>query len=83
MKNLTFSSPFVAQETVNLLNFSAFIIPPGIFTLWLYVFETQMLSKLLKSYRNDLVTISKMLICLLMTPLCLLNFPGSKLQLSF
>ena len=57
--------------------------PPGIFTLWLYVFETQMLSKLLKSYRNDLVTISKMLICLLMTPLCLLNFPGSKLQLSF
>lgn len=29
MKNLTFSSPFVAQETVNLLNFSAFIIPPG------------------------------------------------------
>ena len=55
----------------------------GIFTLWLYVFETQMLSKLLKSYRNDLVTISKMLICLLMTPLCLLNFPGSKLQLSF
>lgn len=57
--------------------------PLGIFTLWLYVFETQMLSKLLKSYRNDLVTISKMLICLLMTPLCLLNFPGSKLQLSF
>jgi len=46
--------------------------PLGIFTLWLYVFETQMLSKLLKSYRNDLVTISKMLICLLMTPLCLL-----------
>lgn len=29
MKNLTFSSPFVAQETVNLLNCSAFIIPPG------------------------------------------------------
>lgn len=29
MKNLTFSSPFVAQETVNLLNSSAFIIPPG------------------------------------------------------
>lgn len=29
MKNLTFSSPFVAQETVNLLNCNAFIIPPG------------------------------------------------------
>lgn len=29
MKNLTFSSPFVAQETVNLLNCSVFIIPPG------------------------------------------------------
>lgn len=29
MKNLTFSSPFVAQETVNLLNCNAFVIPPG------------------------------------------------------
>jgi hypothetical protein len=35
MKNLTFSSPFVDQDTVNLLNSSAFIIPPGTSTITL------------------------------------------------
>lgn len=45
MKNLTFSSPFVAQETVNLLNCNAFIIPPGTSTVTFKALESQALSR--------------------------------------